>query len=47
MLITPALSIYFSQTTIVRAGFDLYRYTDGAGATQTLTALRISWQANF
>ena len=47
MLITPAVSVHFSQTTLMRAAFDLYRYTDAAGATRSVRALRVSWQANF
>jgi len=47
MLITPVLNLYFSQTTIFRAGLDLYRYTDGTGVSRTLSAVRMSWQANF
>lgn len=47
MLITPVLNLYFSQTTILRIGYDIYRYYDANAASQTLTALRMSWQANF
>ena len=47
MLITPALNLYFSQTTILRIGYDLYRYHDANAAQQTVTGLRVSWQANF
>lgn len=47
MLITPVLNIYWSQTTVMRAGIDLYSYHDAAGASQTLRAFRVSWQANF
>jgi hypothetical protein len=47
MLITPALSVHFTQTTIMRAGVDLYRYRDAAGAERSATAFRLSWQANF
>ena len=47
MLITPVINIYWSQTTILRAGLDILNYHDAAGASQSLTALRISWQANF
>jgi phosphate-selective porin O/P len=46
-LVTPALSVYFNQTTILRLGLDLYRYRDAAGASQTATAFRAQWQANF
>jgi hypothetical protein len=47
MLITPVLNLYFSQTTILRIGYDLYRYYDANAAEQTVTGLRVSWQANF
>ena len=47
MLITPVLNLYFSQTTILRIGYDLYRYYDATAAQQTVTGLRVSWQANF
>jgi hypothetical protein len=47
ILITPALSIYFGNTVVLRAGFDLYRYTDAAGASRSAQELKFSWQANF
>ncbi len=47
LLITPVLNVYFSQTTILRAGVDLFRYHDAAGASRSARALRMSWQANF
>lgn len=47
MLITPVLNVYWSQTTIMRAGIDLYRYHDAAGASHSLRTVRVSWQANF
>ncbi|HWO89297.1 MAG TPA: hypothetical protein VNL98_09130, partial [Gemmatimonadales bacterium] len=47
MLITPALSIHFSQTTAMRAGFDYYRYRDDSGRSRSLRAFRLSWQSNF
>ncbi len=47
VLITPVLNVHLSQTTVVRAGLDLYRYRDAAGATQSLRAFRVSWQTNF
>jgi len=47
VLITPVLNVYFSQTTLVRAGVDLYTYHDAAGASRSLRALRISWQSGF
>lgn len=46
-LITPALNIYFSQGTVMRAGIDLYRYYDANGVKSSARALRISWQSNF
>lgn len=46
-LITPVLNVYFSQTTLMRAGVDFYRYRDAAGAAQSVRAFRVSWQANF
>lgn len=47
VLITPVLNVYFSQTTLVRAGIDLYAFHDAAGASRSLRALRISWQSSF
>ena len=47
LLITPTLNVYWSQTTVMRAGIDIYRYHDAAGASHSLRAVRISWQANF
>jgi hypothetical protein len=46
-LITPAVSIHFSQTTVLRAGLDWYRYRDAGGASRSVRALRVSWQSNF
>jgi hypothetical protein len=47
VLITPALSIYFGNTVVLRAGFDIYRYTDAAGTSRSAQELKLSWQANF
>lgn len=47
MLITPALNVYFGQTTVMRAGVDFYTYHDAAGASQSARAFRVSWQSNF
>ena len=47
LLLTPTLAVYFSATTILRAGVDVYRYHDAAGASQTVSVFRMSWQANF
>jgi hypothetical protein len=47
VLITPVLNVYFTQTTLVRAGIDLYAFHDATGAGRSLRALRISWQSNF
>jgi hypothetical protein len=47
LLITPVINVYFSQTTVMRAGLDLYRYTDAAGTSRSVRALRVSWQSNF
>ena len=47
LLITPVINVHFSQTTVMRAGLDLYRYHDAAGAEHSLRAFRVSWQTNF
>jgi hypothetical protein len=47
LLITPALNIYFGNTVVLRAGFDIYRYTDAAGTSRSAQELKFSWQANF
>jgi hypothetical protein len=47
LLITPVLNLHFSQTTVLRAGLDLYRYQDAGGAGRSVRALRVSWQSNF
>jgi len=46
VLLTPVLNLYFSETTVLRAGYDLYRYRD-AGTTHTASAIRIAWQSSF
>ncbi len=46
-LITPALSVHFSQTTLMRAGLDYYRYRDVTGASRSVRAFRVAWQSNF
>ena len=45
--ITPVLNIYFSQTTVMRAGLDLYSYKTADGAAHSARAFRLSWQTNF
>ena len=45
-LITPALSVFFANTVILRAGFDYYSYVLG-GQRQSAQQLILSWQANF
>lgn len=47
MLITPVLNVYFGNTVILRAGVDLYRYKNAAGASQNAREVKVSWQANF
>lgn len=47
LLITPVLNIYFSQTTVMRAGLDLYRYKAADGSSLSARAFRVSWQTNF
>jgi hypothetical protein len=47
LLITPAVNVHFSPTTVMRVGLDLYRYKDAAGASQSVRAFRVSWQSNF
>lgn len=46
-LLTPVLNLHFSQTTVLRAGLDLYRYADAVGADRSLRVVRFSWQASF
>jgi hypothetical protein len=47
LLITPVLNVYFGNTVVLRAGLDLYRYKDAAGASQSAREFKVSWQANF
>jgi hypothetical protein len=47
LLITPVLNVYFGNTVVLRAGFDIYRYKDAAGASQSAREVKVSWQANF
>jgi hypothetical protein len=47
LLITPVLNVYFGNTVVLRAGFDIYRYKDAAGASQSAREIKVSWQANF
>lgn len=45
-LITPAINVYFTNTVVLRAGFDYYSYS--VGATQfSAQQFIMSWQANF
>ena len=45
-LITPVVNVYFTNTVILRAGFDYYTYA--VGATQfSAQQFIMSWQANF
>jgi hypothetical protein len=46
-LVTPALSVYFGATTVLRLGLDLYRYNEAGGAARTAGEFKLSWQANF
>jgi len=45
--ITPVLNIHFSQTTVLRAGLDLYSYKTADGASHSARAFRLSWQTSF
>jgi len=47
LLITPVLNVYFGNTVVLRAGFDIHRYKDAAGASQSAREVKVSWQANF
>jgi hypothetical protein len=47
VLITPVLNLYFTQSTVLRAGLDYYRYTDATGAGRSVRAVRLSWQSSF
>ncbi|MBI4542911.1 MAG: hypothetical protein HY705_07770 [Gemmatimonadetes bacterium] len=46
-LLTPVLNLHFSETALLRAGLDLYRYRDAVGADRSLRVVRFSWQASF
>jgi hypothetical protein len=45
-LITPALSVFFANTVILRAGIDYYSYVV-AGERLSARQFILSWQANF
>lgn len=45
-LITPALNVYFTNTVVLRAGFDYYSYSVGATSFSAQQFI-MSWQANF
>ncbi len=45
-LITPAISVFFANTVILRAGFDYYSYVV-AGERLSAQQFILSWQANF
>jgi len=45
-LITPAISVFFANTVILRAGFDYYSYVRG-GERLSAQQFILSWQANF
>jgi hypothetical protein len=47
ILVTPVVNVYFTGTVVARAGVDLYRYTDAAGASRSAWEFKLSWQANF
>jgi len=47
VLITPALSVYFGNTVVLRAGFDFYSYKDATGTSRSAKEIKFSWQANF
>ncbi|MDP3775421.1 MAG: porin [Gemmatimonadales bacterium] len=47
MLVTAVLNLYFTPTTVMRAGLDWYRYRDAAGASRSIRAFRLAWQASF
>lgn len=47
VLLTPALNVHFGNTVILRAAFDVYRYTDAGGASKSAREVKFSWQANF
>jgi hypothetical protein len=47
MLITPALNLHATATTVLRVGVDFFAYRDAAGVRRTIRALRLVWQSNF
>lgn len=47
LLITPAVNVHWSQTTVMRVGLDIYRYNDATNTARSVRAFRVSWQANF
>jgi len=47
LLVTPAVNVHFTNTVILRAGLDFYRYTDTAGTSRSAREVKVSWQANF
>ena len=47
ILVTPAINVHFTNTVILRAGLDFYRYKDGAGTSRSAREVKVSWQANF
>jgi hypothetical protein len=47
ILVTPVVNVYFGNTVVLRAGVDLYHYTDAAGDGHTAREFKVSWQANF
>ena len=47
LLLTPVLNVYFANSVILRAGADLYWYSDPAGTRRTASQFIMSWQANF
>jgi hypothetical protein len=47
LLVTPVLNLHFTQTTVLRAGLDYYRYTDATGASRSVRAFRVAWQSSF
>ncbi|HWP38623.1 MAG TPA: porin [Gemmatimonadales bacterium] len=47
ILLTPVLNLYFSATTLMRAGVDFYSYKDALGASRTAQEFKLMWQASF
>jgi hypothetical protein len=47
ILITPVLNVFFSATTVMRAGVDFYRYRDAPGSSRTAQEFKLMWQASF